>query len=412
MIQPESSPTGYRWYILILAALTNTLVVAIPSMCLPVLFKEIGADLNLTLVELGVIWGLGSLPGIVTVLLGGVIGDQLGPKRVLIAACFLGGLAGALRGFAVDLPTLAVTVVLYGFLGSVVPMNALKTCGLWFPRHQLGMAAGVVSMGMALGFMLGSMLSATVMSPWLGGWRPVVVLYGMLGMALVIPWYFTRPAPVAAGVSAGNPRKSFRQTLLYVARIKKMWLMGLAIFGIGGCIQGALGYLPLYLRGQGWPEASADGALSLFHLMSMIFVVPIAMWSDRLGSRKRILLLAALLVITGVSLLSVASGGAVWAAVSVAGLVRDGFMAVFLTMIIETEGIGALYAGTATGLVMVFSGLGNVLAPPIGNSLATTSPGLPFLLWAALALLGLVGLWAAQESNVVAPVAQPSRQAG
>ena len=28
-------------------------------------------------------------------------------------------------------------------------------------------------MGMALGFMLGPMLSATVLSPWLGGWRAV-----------------------------------------------------------------------------------------------------------------------------------------------------------------------------------------------------------------------------------------------
>ena len=36
----------YRWYILILAALTNTLASAIPSMCLPVLFKEISNDLH------------------------------------------------------------------------------------------------------------------------------------------------------------------------------------------------------------------------------------------------------------------------------------------------------------------------------------------------------------------------------
>lgn len=413
MAHNEQSPTGYRWYILLLAALTNTLVTALPTMCLPVLFEEISLDLNLTLVELGFIWGIASLPGIVTVLLGGAIGDRVGPKRVLMAACLLAGLAGALRGLAIDFVTLTATVVLYGLLASVVPMNVIKTCGLWFPRRQLGLATGFVSMGMALGFMLASLLSATVMSPLLGGWRNVLLVYGALGMALVIPWYLTRPAPAAAGISVGTPQKSFWQALLHAARIRKLWLMGLVIFGIGGCIQGTLGYLPLYLRGQGWPEASADGALSLFHLMSMIFVIPIALASDKLGSRKKVLVLAALMVITGVSLLSVASGGAVWAAVIVAGMVRDGFMAVFLTMIIETEGVGPAYAGTATGLVMVFSGLGNVIAPPVGNSLATTAPGLPFLLWAGLALLGLFALYLAQETSAAAPLpAQPSHQTG
>ncbi len=395
----EQSHTGYRWYVLILGAVTNMLLIAIPSMCMPVLFEEIGQDLNLSLVELGLIWGIGSLPGIVTVLLGGALSDQFGPKRVLTITCLLAGAAGAARGLATDFVTLTMTVILFGFLASAVPMNVIKTCGLWFPRRQLGLATGVASMGMALGFMLGSLISATVLSPWLGGWRPVVVLYGVLGMALCVPWYFTRPAPAAPGVTADTPRKSFAQTLVHVAHIRKLWLFGLAIFGIGGCIQGALGYLPLYLRGQGWPEASADGALSLFHLTSMIFVIPIAVTSDRLGARKKILVLAALMVITGIGLLSVVTGGAVWAAVSVAGMVRDGFMAIFLTMIIETEGVGAIYAGTASGLVMIFSGLGNVLAPPLGNSLAATAPGLPFAFWAALAVVGLCGILAAREGR-------------
>ena len=58
------------------------------------------------------------------------------------------------------------------------------------------------------------------------------------------------------------------------------------VWGVGGCIQGLLGYLPLYLRTLGWEALRADGALSAFHTSSMIFVLPIALWSDRLGSRK------------------------------------------------------------------------------------------------------------------------------
>jgi hypothetical protein len=77
-------------------------------------------------------------------------------------------------------------------------------------------------------------------------------------------------------------------------------------------------------------------------------------------------------------------------------------------MIVETKGIGPIYAGTATGLVMVFSGLGNLLAPPIGNSLAEMTPGLPFVFWSVLAVVGSFGLYAAKEETAERPlVVQP-----
>jgi hypothetical protein len=110
----------------------------------------------------------------------------------------------------------------------------------------------------------------------------------------------------------------------------------------------------------------------------------------------------ALMIITGVGLLSVVDGKAVWGAVSIAGLVRDGFMAVFLTMLIETEGVGTMYAGTAIGLVMFFSGLGRLIAPPLGNSLATTASALPFVFWASLATVGFLGLLLVREEKAVA----------
>ena len=387
--------TNYRWYILFLAALTCTLAVAAPTMCMPVLFKEISQELNLSLVQVGLVWGIGSLPGIFTALAGGAIGDRFGPKRILILACLLTGLVGALRGLANSFVSLSAAVFLLGFLSQFISINVFKTCGIWFPPRQLGLASGVVSMGMALGFLIGSMISATLLSPWLGGWRNVLYFYGIIAMALSIHWFFTRLAPASAGLPAGGTgSKSMRQTLSHVARIRNVWLLGLAILGIGGCIQGTLGYLPLYLRGQGWTEVTADGALAAFHTISMLCVIPIALWSDKFCSRKKVLITATLMITMGVSLLSVAGGMLVWVAVCMAGMVRDGFMAVFMTTIIETREVGPAYAGTATGFVMIFSGLGNLIAPPLGNGLAAVAPGLPFVFWAVLTVVGMEGLYA------------------
>ena len=401
-----SSESPYRWYILILAALTNTLASAIPSMCLPVLFKEISNDLNLSLVEVGLIWGIAALPGILTSLAGGAVGDRFGPKRILSAGCLLVGLVGGLRGLANNFTGLAAAVFLVGFLTPFVGMNVIKTCGIWFSSRQLGLANGVLSMGMALGFVIGSMASATLLSPWLGGWRNVLFFYGAITAALSIPWLFTRAAPTPAGQhSTAASSGSLRQALAHVVRIKNVWLLGLAILGIGGCIQGALGYIPLYLRGLGWSGVSADGALAAFHTISMLCVIPIALWSDKLGSRKKVLIGAALMVTLGIGLLSVVDGMMVWIAVCLAGMVRDGFMAVFLTSITETEGIGPAYAGTAAGLVMVFSSLGSLLAPPLGNSLAALGTGLPFVFWAGLTVLGMLALHATQARKTLSALA-------
>jgi MFS family permease len=402
LIVPDMQSTledqRYRWYILVLAALTNTLAVAIPAMCLPVLFSEISRDLHLSLVQIGLIWGIGALPGILIVLVGGAISDRFGPKRILTLFCLLTGLAGAARGLSFNFLSLAATVLLFGLLLPFVSMNTLKTCGLWFPAEQLGLASGFLAMGMALGFLVGSLVSATFLSPWLGGWRNVLFLYGFVSILLCIPWYFTRPDPHPAGFSAGQPgRLSMRQAISRVARIRNIWLLGLAILGIGGCIQGTIGYLPLYLRGLGWQAIRADGITAVFHMASLICVIPIALWSDKLGSRKKVLLGAAFAIIAGIILLALVKGPMVWVAVVLAGFVRDGFMAVFITMIIETDGVGPGYAGTATGLVMVFSGIGSLVAPPIGNSLAGIAPGLPFLFWAAMAALGFVVLALSRE---------------
>ena len=205
-----------------------------------------------------------------------------------------------------------------------------------------------------------------------------------------IPWAFTRSGPGDGETKGAGATTSMRQALSHVSRLKNVWLLGLAMLCVGGCIQGTLGYLPLYLREIGWPPARADAALAAFHAISLLCVFPLAFLSDRLGSRIRFLIWATLVIATGVGLLSVVEGVLIWVAVLMAGAVRDGFMAIFMTSVIELAGVGVLYAGTAMGLTTTLSRLGNLLAPPLGNSLASYDPSLPFAFWAAMALVGFV----------------------
>ena len=391
---------AYRWYILVLAALTHTLVVGMPMMSLPVLFDEIGTDLSLSLVQIGYVWGASSLLGIGMSLMGGVVGDRVGARQMLVFACLLTGVTGATRALANDYASLTVTVLVAGLFPMAAPMNVHKTCGVWFSGKHLGMANGVVSAGMALGFLLGSLVSATFLSPLLGGWRNVLLFYGALAVIVGVLWALTRPEPAGQGpASAPVERPSLRDSLLRVGRLRNVWLLAVAMFGIGGAIQGALGYLPLYLRGQGWEPGAADSALASFHFASLLFTVPVTLLSDRMGVRRPLLLTATLMLIVGFGLLSFVQGILIWMAVIFAGIMRDGYMATMMTLIIELRGIGPALAGTATGLIMAISRIGSVVAPPIGNGLESMGAGAPFLFWTALALMGFAALTAVREER-------------
>ena len=389
----EERVSGYRRYILLLSGITATLAVAAPSMAMPVLFPEIAEDLGLTLVQVGTVWGIISFAALFTTLLGGMLGDRFGVRRTLTAVCLLLGLAGASRGLSNGLAALTFTTFLVGLLSTAVPMNLHKVCALWFSGRQLARANAVVSGGMALGFMLGSLTSATILSPWLGGWRNVLYLYGGISLLLALPWAFSRSAPrESSEASSQDKPASLWRALAHVSRLRGVWVMGIALLGVGGAVQGLLGYLPTYLRNAGWAASLSDSALAGFHAISLIAVLPLAMLSDRIGSRKKVLVAAAILTACGIGLLSVVDGILIWVAVLMAGMVRDGFMSVYMSTIIEIDNVGAAYAGTGLGLAMTIARIGTLISPPLGNSLATFGPRMPFLLWAGMAVVGLVAL--------------------
>jgi MFS family permease len=388
-LKPNSN---YRWLILVLTALTFAAIISGPGASLAVLFEEIAADLHLDLFQIGLIWGIGSLLAIFTGMISGALIDRFGPKRVLLAGILLVGSTTTLRGLAGNFTGLMLILLTAGGLVPLISTSGFKISGIRFPHRELGLANGILSMGMALGLVLGSLLGATVLSPWLGNWRNVMFFFGALAVPFAGLWLFLDPVPGKITGAVEVPAIPMRQALSHIVRRKELWLLGLTFLGIGGCQQGMAGYLALYLRGIGWPGATADAAVSLIYVASLLLILPIGLLSDRLGSRKTVLLGALVAMAAGSGLLSAAAGWAVWAAVVLAGMTRDGSAALVLTMAVETEDVGPAYAGTATGFVMTFFFLGNLISPPIGNTLAEIAPGAPFVFWAGSAALGIISL--------------------
>jgi NNP family nitrate/nitrite transporter-like MFS transporter len=327
------------------------------------------------------------------------VGDRFGVKRTIIVTCFLAGLAGAARGLAGNFGTLAVTMFLFGLMSWIIPVVGHKLASIWFMGQQLGRANGILSMGMMIGTTAGTMLSATILSPLLGGWQNVMFLYGGIAVVISILWLLSRGSNQPESSAGHESPVPFRQAISRVVRIKGVWILGFIMFLFMGGTQGVLGYVALYLRGIGWAPAAADGALSAMNAAAMISVVPVAALSDRVRSRKMLLATISLIVVICIALLSVVKGSMVWVVLIVEGIVRGGYMAIVITIIMEMEEVGAKYAGTAFGLVLGLSQLGGFISPPVGNSFASIGPSLPFVFWAAIAFVAVMGYYFLKEKK-------------
>lgn len=381
--------SSYRWVILTLCALTPLCVITLPNMSLPPLFATMSQDLNLSLVEIGVIWGMVPFTGIFFALIGGTLGDRFGTRATLFTTSFLTGLFGLMRGFAVDFTTLMLTVLLFGVFQSIIPVMLFKLARQWFPSEQLGMASGVIAAGFAGGLTLGPLLSTSVILPTLGGWRQVFIFYGAIAIVMSLIWLVFHPVDQASEASR-QPRVSLKESLHHVVRLRNLWILGIGGLGINACFQGFSGYLPTYLKTIGWAELDADRALAAFFVTSLSAVVPLSILSDRLRLRRGFLIVAALILSLGIGSLSFIEGALIVLVIAATGFAFDSFMAVLSASTLEVEGVSHLYAGTAIGFVSMIRNLGGTFSPPVGNALTVFGVNIPFLFWGSMGLFAVI----------------------
>ena len=252
-----------------------------------VLFKEISAELELNLVEIGLIWGITPFASLLILFIGGLLADRYGARRTLILTCFLVGIFGALRGTAWNFISLTAFAFLVGMSTSITIVAAMKTATIWFSGKKLGVANGILAMGMGLGMTIASLISATVLSPLLGGWRHVLFLYGAIAIIVSLAWCITVKEIGQENLIKTDGTMPFRKSISHVIHIRAVWFLGLTLFGVVGCFRGMLGYLSIYLQDSGWASASADGTVAAITGIGTLGAVPLTLLAARIGSIKK-----------------------------------------------------------------------------------------------------------------------------
>jgi len=378
-------------------------VVGMPFTAMPVLFSSVTRELQLSLAYVGMIWGALPLGMALCSILGGLLGDRFDLRKVIGFGSFVIALASGLRGVSGGPVTLIIFMFLSGAALSIVIPNLPKIVGLFFPPRQRGLAFGMVNSGFNLGSILATALGATFILPLVGSWRNVIFFYSAICVVLGIIWLLVmkkgKSGQAIAGTSTTEREVPFRETLATIVRVKELWLLVITNFGVVGSYIALMGYIPVYLENAGVMKITGDTISSTIFMAGIIGAIALPTLSDRIGTRKLVLITCA--AVTGMStyLLSISGTMLFWLLIPLIGIAAMGFITLSLTMPLEMRGVGPIYGASAVGLVVAGQNVGGFLFPIIGGNLAEINQVWPFIFWAIIIFAAVIGLFLMRETG-------------
>lgn len=196
-------------------------------------------------------YALGQLPA-------GWLADRFGPRRMLVCYIVLWSVCTALTGLAGGLALLLTARIACGLAEAGAYPASGRLVSRWFPLQQRGRANSVIAFGGRVGNALALGLTATAIAA-LGSWRPVLWIYGAVGLGLAaLSWIVFRDSPAAhpwtneaeRDLIGGDAPSAATPSFPWMALLRHRGLWLLSLGGIGMNLGWAflITWLPTYLH--------------------------------------------------------------------------------------------------------------------------------------------------------------------
>ncbi|MDD5082638.1 MAG: MFS transporter [Dehalococcoidales bacterium] len=383
-------PATYRWYVLLLSGLGSFFAVGLSWYCMAGLFYEIAQTTGWSMAQLFTAWGMIPLAAAVMSIPSGVLCDRYGTRLVCGVGIILAGVMGALRGLSGNFPVLVVTMALYGGVSALAAVNLPKAVATWFPPHQMGTAMSGYLFIAGAGSAVSLMVSGTVVSSLLGGWRQVTFLCGLLTVIIGIIWLFTikerkidttdvaLPNTTGGELSAPVTHPNIMTGFVSLFRLRDSWILSVVYFLFMGGWVGASGTLPFLLEEAGWSKFQANFVVSsvLWTYIAGSLIFPAL--SDKLGLRRIVFTVCTIISGTGMFLCFLLPSPWIWVAAVAWGLFAGG-VGLIVAVPMELPGVGIMRAGSLLGLIMASGYTGGFLfslfVPPLAG-ISLVLPGI------------------------------------
>lgn len=211
-------------------------------------FGEIRSELHLTDENLADTYSAFFLSYALFQVPSGWIADRFGRRISLFMYIVAWSVCTALGGFVVGFASLFLVRLALGFAQAGAYPTSGGLIARWIPLTHRTLASAMVGAGGRIGGIIAPLLTSVLIAHWLVPWRVVMLLYGVIGVAIGIWfWFVARDEPeehpwcnaaekalIAEGRTAADlhgAKKSTRAPIVEMLTSRSMWCMGLMQFG-------------------------------------------------------------------------------------------------------------------------------------------------------------------------------------
>ena len=207
----------------------------------------------------------------------GWLAEKINPYRALALGLAVWSIATALTGLAAGFAMFIALRLLLGLGESVAFPCSSKLLAQHLPPHRLGLANGLIALGLSLGPAFGTFTGGMLMAQL--GWRQVFILFGVVSMLWLWPWMVaTRRLSAADDGPKVDAAPPFRAIL---AR-REAWGAGLGHFCCNYGFYFVISWLPLYLvKSRGFSVSQMAELGGLIYLVYAASSLAVGWLSDR-----------------------------------------------------------------------------------------------------------------------------------
>jgi MFS transporter, ACS family, glucarate transporter len=165
-----------------------SIITYVDRICISVAGTTIQKDLGLTPAQWGWVLGAFALAYSAFEIPTGVLGDRIGPRRVLARIVIWWSGFTALTGVVTNLWQLLVVRFLFGAGEAGAYPNISGAISRWFPKVERGRAQAVVWMASRVGSALSPFLVIPLLHAY--GWRVGFFVFGLVGIIWAAVWFW------------------------------------------------------------------------------------------------------------------------------------------------------------------------------------------------------------------------------
>ena len=371
-----------RWGVLaVLFLIRSTMAVQFQSVA--AVAPLLGADLGISLADIGILVGLYSVPGVALALPGGAVGQRFGDKKTVLAGLILMIIGSCIMAFSSSWGGQISGRLVAGVGGVLMAVLMAKMVTDWFTGKELSTAMAIFINSWPIGIAVSLLVLP-----------PIGVAYGASAVNLAVAALIVVATGLLAltyrspATSTGTTRSSGRlgrHATMAVVCAGLIW----ALYNMGFVMIFSFG--PSMLVERGWSITAAGSAISIVLWLSAVSVPAGGLLADRTGRHDAIM--ASCFFVTAMLLIVATRTDAIIATFIALGMLSGLAAGPILSLpsrVLE-PGMRAL----GMGVFFSISYLGLVLGPTLGGRYATWagSAAAAFDLGAAVILICPVVLW-------------------